>query len=114
MVGWPPFGHPTIPEAGTPASGKEPAMTIAKHAGHVRNHNQTKQKARITAALAVGVLAAAGTSPVDETQPAPAAKPAQHVAGVLAVPALATVVIPNSLYAATGGPPVAVLRPSGS
>jgi hypothetical protein len=53
----------------------------------------------LAAALAAGMIAAPGTDA------------AQHMS---TMPALAAVVTPNSLYAATAAPPVVVLGPNGS
>ena len=89
---------------------------MGQHRTNAGGKHRTGRSAghHLTAAVAVGVLAAAGTSAIDGTQLTPAAKPAHQVAQETAMPALAAVVTPNSLYAATGAPPVVVLGPSGS
>ncbi len=63
------------------------------------------------AALAAGMIVAASNSAVAATPSATGTAAAQHMS---TMPALAAVVTPNSLYAATAAPPVVVLGPNGS
>jgi hypothetical protein len=66
-------------------------------------------KTIITAVLAGGVLAAAGASTIGQDEPTATATPR-----VQSKPAVAALVTPNSLYAATGAPPVVVFGVTGS
>jgi hypothetical protein len=83
------------------ALGKDPVMTIAP------------KRTMITAALAAGVLAAAGTASLGVAPPAPTDRPATQGVSTSA-PLLAAVVTPNSLFGAGGAPQVLVLAPGGS
>ncbi len=80
-------------------------MTITTHA------KPRNRKTMIAAALTAGVLAAAGATVSDEAEPADVAKPIPRGQSTAAVAALIT---PNTLYAATGAPPIAMFGPTGS
>ena len=78
------------------------------------NTTHTRKKL-IAGAVSAVVVAAAGTAALPGApSSAPAPRYPTGVAISSAMPALAAVVTPNSLYAAAGGPAVAVLGPNGS
>ena len=78
------------------------------------NTTHTRKKL-IAGAVSAVVVAAAGTAALPGVpSSAPAPRYPTGVAISSAMPALAAVVTPNSLYAAAGGPAVAVLGPNGS
>jgi hypothetical protein len=66
-------------------------------------------KAVITAVLAGGVLAAAGAGTIGHNEPTATATPRMQIK-----PAVAALVTPNSLYAATVAPPAVVFGTHGS
>jgi len=80
-------------------------MTITTHA------KPSKQKTMIAAAMTAGVLAAAGATVIDKAEPADVTKP---ISRGQSTPAIAALVTPNTLYAATGAPPIVMFGPNGS
>src|SRR5690349_25036403 len=71
----------------------------------------SRKRMVLTAALAVGAVAAAGSGAMGNAQhPEPTAAPQS----VKRAPALVALVTPNNLYAAAGAPPVVIVGPHGS
>src|SRR5258705_2765807 len=81
---------------------------------HIVNTPHTRKKLMAGAVSALAVAAAAAVAAPGSPSSPLAVSHTPSVAASSATPALAALVTPNSLYAATGGPAVAVLGPNGS